>query len=107
MFDGVSGMGRSALLRAFEATFEVATPYVTKSSVAPPTIRTVGPLPDPDVRSDFWSSPTDPPAFPAEEAGFALLHHDRDFEAVARTTGQPVRIVDLGQRVGSPRAAAR
>ncbi|MEV1054973.1 PIN domain nuclease [Streptomyces sp. NPDC059017] len=33
----------------------------------------------------------------AEEAGLTLLHHDRDFETIARTTGQPVRTIDLGQ----------
>ncbi|MCX4739355.1 MULTISPECIES: PIN domain nuclease [Streptomyces] len=31
----------------------------------------------------------------AEEAGLTLLHHDRDFETIARTTGQPVRMIDL------------
>ncbi|MBP8538243.1 PIN domain nuclease [Streptomyces sp. MK37H] len=31
----------------------------------------------------------------AEEAGLTLLHYDRDFETVARTTGQPVRMIDL------------
>jgi predicted nucleic acid-binding protein len=31
----------------------------------------------------------------AEEAGLTLLHCDRDFETVARTTGQPVRMIDL------------
>lgn len=31
----------------------------------------------------------------AEEAGLVLLHHDRDFEAIARTTGQPVRMIEL------------
>ena len=31
----------------------------------------------------------------AEEAGLALLHYDRDFETIARTTGQPVRAIDL------------
>ncbi|WP_329545864.1 PIN domain nuclease [Streptomyces sp. NBC_01356] len=31
----------------------------------------------------------------AEEAGLTLLHYDRDFETIARTTGQPVRIIDL------------
>ncbi|KAK1178964.1 PIN domain nuclease [Streptomyces sp. NBS 14/10] len=31
----------------------------------------------------------------AEEAGLTLLHYDRDFEAIARTTGQPVRMIDL------------
>jgi predicted nucleic acid-binding protein len=33
----------------------------------------------------------------AEEAGLTLLHFDRDFETVARTTGQPVRTIDLRQ----------
>jgi predicted nucleic acid-binding protein len=33
----------------------------------------------------------------AEEAGLTLLHLDRDFEAIARTTGQPVRVIDLRQ----------
>jgi predicted nucleic acid-binding protein len=31
----------------------------------------------------------------AEEAGLALLHYDRDLETIARTTGQPVRAIDL------------
>ncbi|KAB2973955.1 PIN domain nuclease [Streptomyces sp. SS1-1] len=31
----------------------------------------------------------------AEEAGLTLLHHDRDFETIARTTGQPVHRLDL------------
>ncbi len=31
----------------------------------------------------------------AEEAGLTLLHHDRDFETIARTTGQPARMIDL------------
>lgn len=31
----------------------------------------------------------------AEEAGLTLLHFDRDFETIARTTGQPVRRIDL------------
>ncbi|MET7453910.1 PIN domain nuclease [Streptomyces sp. NPDC005574] len=31
----------------------------------------------------------------AEEAGLTLLHYDRDFESIARTTGQPVRMIDL------------
>ncbi|MFE9457661.1 PIN domain nuclease [Streptomyces californicus] len=31
----------------------------------------------------------------AEEAGLVLLHHDRDFETVARTTGQPTRMLDM------------
>jgi predicted nucleic acid-binding protein len=30
----------------------------------------------------------------AEEAGLTLLHYDRDFETIARTTGQPVRMID-------------
>ncbi|MFD9863916.1 hypothetical protein [Streptomyces alboflavus] len=49
-----------------QAHFEVATPCVDKSSVAPPKAKTVGPnfaggpIPEPNVRSDFWS--TDAPA---------------------------------------------
>ncbi|MCX5170425.1 hypothetical protein [Streptomyces antibioticus] len=45
-----------------QAFFEAATPCVTKSSVSPPTAKTVGPdyaggpVPDPDVTSGFWSS---------------------------------------------------
>ena len=31
----------------------------------------------------------------AEQSGLALLHFDRDFETIARTTGQPVRMIDL------------
>lgn len=31
----------------------------------------------------------------AEEADVTLLHCDRDFETIARTTGQPVRMIDL------------
>jgi len=31
----------------------------------------------------------------AEKAGLTLLHYDRDFETIARTTGQPVRTIDL------------
>ncbi|MCT9081178.1 PIN domain nuclease [Streptomyces fulvoviolaceus] len=31
----------------------------------------------------------------AEEAGLTLLHYDRDFDTIARTTGQPVRAIDL------------
>ncbi|MFG2794065.1 PIN domain nuclease [Streptomyces sp. NPDC048419] len=31
----------------------------------------------------------------AEEAGLTLLHYDRDFDTIARTTGQPVRMIDL------------
>jgi predicted nucleic acid-binding protein len=31
----------------------------------------------------------------AEESGLTLLHFDRDFETIARTTGQPVRMIDL------------
>jgi predicted nucleic acid-binding protein len=31
----------------------------------------------------------------AEESGLTLLHFDRDFETIARTTGQPVRPLDL------------
>ncbi|MFI0978856.1 hypothetical protein ACH4SP_17875 [Streptomyces sp. NPDC021093] len=46
------------------ATFEVTTPCVEHSDVAPPKSKTVGPdysggelpLPLPNVRSDFWSS---------------------------------------------------
>ncbi|MFJ1805122.1 MULTISPECIES: PIN domain nuclease [unclassified Streptomyces] len=33
----------------------------------------------------------------AEEAGLTLLHFDRDFETIARTTGQPVHMIDLRQ----------
>ncbi|MDQ1045288.1 PIN domain nuclease [Streptomyces sp. V4I2] len=33
----------------------------------------------------------------AEEAGLTLLHYDRDFETIARTTGQPVRTIDVRQ----------
>ncbi|WP_086770376.1 PIN domain nuclease [Streptomyces bobili] len=33
----------------------------------------------------------------AEEAGLILLHFDRDFETIARTTGQPVHMIDLRQ----------
>ncbi|MER5431889.1 hypothetical protein [Streptomyces sp. NPDC002588] len=33
----------------------------------------------------------------SEEAGLILLHDDRDFETIARTTGQPVRTIDLKQ----------
>jgi len=32
-----------------------------------------------------------------EEAGLTPLHYDRDFETIARTTGQPVRTIDLRQ----------
>lgn len=31
----------------------------------------------------------------AEQAGLTLLHFDRDFETIARTTGQPTRMLDL------------
>lgn len=31
----------------------------------------------------------------AEQAGLTLLHYDRDFETIARTTGQQVRTIDL------------
>jgi predicted nucleic acid-binding protein len=31
----------------------------------------------------------------AERSGLALLHFDRDFETIARTTGQPVRMINL------------
>jgi predicted nucleic acid-binding protein len=31
----------------------------------------------------------------AEEAGLMLLHYDHDFDTIARTTGQPVRTIDL------------
>ncbi|EST39279.1 hypothetical protein N566_02850 [Streptomycetaceae bacterium MP113-05] len=34
-------------------------------------------------------------AVSAEQAGLVLVHHDRDFEAIARTTGQPVRMMEL------------
>lgn len=33
----------------------------------------------------------------AEEAGLTLLHCDRDFDTIARATGQPVRMIDLRQ----------
>ncbi|WP_060905018.1 PIN domain nuclease [Streptomyces scabiei] len=33
----------------------------------------------------------------AEGAGLTLLHYDRDFETIARTTGQPVRAIDVRQ----------
>ncbi|OLZ60738.1 hypothetical protein AV521_44800 [Streptomyces sp. IMTB 2501] len=45
-----------------QAFFEVATPCVEKSSVSPPTSKTIGPnyagkpIPDPNIHSDFWSS---------------------------------------------------
>ena len=31
----------------------------------------------------------------AEQSDLTLLHCDRDFEAIARTTGQPVRMIDI------------
>lgn len=31
----------------------------------------------------------------AEESGLTLLHYDRDFETIARITGQPTRLIDL------------
>jgi predicted nucleic acid-binding protein len=31
----------------------------------------------------------------AEEADLTLLHYDHDFDTIARTTGQPVRMIDL------------
>ncbi|WP_455361185.1 PIN domain-containing protein [Streptomyces sp. SYSU K21746] len=31
----------------------------------------------------------------AEESGLTLLHYDRDFTTIARTTGQPARMIDL------------
>ncbi|MFD7918345.1 PIN domain nuclease [Streptomyces sp. NPDC059740] len=31
----------------------------------------------------------------AEAAGLVLLHYDHDFDTVARTTGQPVHMIDL------------
>ncbi|MDJ0344664.1 PIN domain nuclease [Streptomyces sp. H10-C2] len=31
----------------------------------------------------------------AEQSGLTLLHFDRDFETIARTTGQPVRMIGL------------
>ncbi|GAA1356013.1 PIN domain nuclease [Streptomyces beijiangensis] len=31
----------------------------------------------------------------AEQSGLTLLHHDHDFETIARTTGQPARMIDL------------
>ncbi len=33
----------------------------------------------------------------AKEAGLTLLHCDHDFDTIARTTGQPVRTMDLRQ----------
>ncbi|GGP47919.1 hypothetical protein [Streptomyces calvus] len=54
-----------------QAFFEVATPCVTKSSVSPPTTDTHGPnyaggsIPDPNVRSDFWSATSQVPDAPA------------------------------------------
>ncbi|QUW93200.1 MULTISPECIES: hypothetical protein [unclassified Streptomyces] len=48
--------------------FEVATPCVEKSSVSPPKSETVGPnyaggaIPDPDVKSNFWSDTTPIPS---------------------------------------------
>jgi predicted nucleic acid-binding protein len=33
----------------------------------------------------------------AEEASLTLLHYDRDIETIARTTGQPLRTMDLRQ----------
>ncbi|MFI2510029.1 hypothetical protein [Streptomyces sp. NPDC018972] len=54
-----------------QAFFEVATPCVTKSSVSPPATDTIGPnyaggsIPDPNVRSEFWSAATPVSAPPA------------------------------------------
>jgi predicted nucleic acid-binding protein len=31
----------------------------------------------------------------AEQSGLTLLHYDRDFETIARTTGQPTHLIDL------------
>ncbi|MFF3996341.1 PIN domain nuclease [Streptomyces cyaneofuscatus] len=31
----------------------------------------------------------------AEQSGLTLLHHDHDFETIARTTGQPTKVLDL------------
>ncbi|MFI9582209.1 PIN domain-containing protein [Streptomyces sp. NPDC052236] len=31
----------------------------------------------------------------AEESGLTLLHYDRDFTTIARTTGQPERMIGL------------
>jgi predicted nucleic acid-binding protein len=31
----------------------------------------------------------------AEEAGLTLLHYDRDFETITRTTGQPTHVINL------------
>ncbi|ARI53957.1 PIN domain nuclease [Streptomyces griseobrunneus] len=31
----------------------------------------------------------------AEQSGLTLLHYDHDFETIARTTGQPTRMLDL------------
>ncbi|MFF8829951.1 hypothetical protein [Streptomyces sp. NPDC015131] len=51
-----------------QAFFEVATPCVSKSTVAPPTTPPNGPayppgeIPTPNVRSAFWSADTPVPA---------------------------------------------
>ena len=34
----------------------------------------------------------------AGEAGLTLLHHDRDFDTITRTTGRPDRTIDLRQQ---------
>lgn len=53
-----------------QAFFEVATPCVNASKVSPPKAETVGPnyagkeIPFPDVKSDFWSAKSAPPALP-------------------------------------------
>ncbi|RPE45803.1 hypothetical protein EDD90_9113 [Streptomyces sp. Ag109_O5-1] len=39
-------------------------------------------------------TPNRSPAAAAEEAELALLHHDRDVETIAHTTGRPVRTFD-------------
>ncbi|MFI0728184.1 PIN domain nuclease [Streptomyces sp. NPDC021225] len=41
------------------------------------------------------AGPVDPLVAAAEEAELTLLHYDRDFETIARTTGQPVRMIAL------------
>ncbi|MFE4961559.1 hypothetical protein [Streptomyces sp. NPDC056660] len=41
----------------------------------------------------------------AEEAGLTLLHQGRDFDTIARTTGQPVRTIDLSLADQRPESA--
>ncbi|MDT0542335.1 PIN domain nuclease [Streptomyces lonegramiae] len=41
------------------------------------------------------AGPVDPLVAAAEEAELTPLHYDRDFETIARTTGQPVRMIAL------------